>query len=649
MMGYIQHPNKVTGHHRHEFRDFKSSRDRCFLSRHLFAGFVLLLLSLFSHAAEPISLHPENPHYFLFRGKPAVLVTSAEHYGALLNLDFDYRKYFDTLHADGLNYTRIFSGAYVEPEGAFNISRNTLAPPEHRFICPWPRSDVPGYAKGGNKFDLSRWDPAYFDRLKDLVRYAGRRGVVVEFTFFCPFYEEKQWQLSPQNAVNNINGIGNVARTNVYTLDQHGGLLAVHEALVRKVVEELNEFDNLFYEIANEPYFGGITLEWQRRIADVIVDAQKNLPNKHLIAQNIANGRAKIENPHPAVSLFNFHYASPPDTVEINYHLNKAIGNDETGFVGTNDMPYRIEGWDFILAGGALYNNLDYSFAAGYEDGTFQYPAQQPGGGNPGFRRQMKLLNEFIHSFEFIRMKPDNSIMRGGVPAGLSARALVEPGKAYAIYICRSLQRANVYSAVWTGNIEPRFSEDYTFHTLSNDGVRLWIDGRKVLENWTNHSVTEDSGTIPLEAGRKYNVKLEYYQDEGNAVMKLFWSSPSQKREIVPQSQLHLPDGAGKGLRGEYYIGKNFDHLEMVRRDGTINFDWSNRSPFSRAHLDTSAEREVELKLAIPAGTYKVQWLDPLSGNIGEPGILTHSGGEAALPSPVFKEDLALSIRRTKP
>src|SRR5687768_1830018 len=77
-------------------------------------------------ARQPVTLHPQNPHYFLFRGKPTVLITSAEHYGAVLNLDFDYRKYLDTLAKDGLNNTRTFSGAYVEPLGAFKIARNTL-------------------------------------------------------------------------------------------------------------------------------------------------------------------------------------------------------------------------------------------------------------------------------------------------------------------------------------------------------------------------------------------------------------------------------------------------------------------------------------------------------------------------------------------
>lgn len=111
---------------------------------------------------EPIKLHRENPHYFLWRGKAVVLVTSGEHYGAVLNLDFDYKRYVDALHADGLNLTRTFTGAYVEPQGAFQIARNTLAPGPGRFICPWARSDTPEYANGGNKFDLTQWDPAYF-------------------------------------------------------------------------------------------------------------------------------------------------------------------------------------------------------------------------------------------------------------------------------------------------------------------------------------------------------------------------------------------------------------------------------------------------------------------------------------------------------
>src|SRR5206468_1638462 len=203
--------------------------------------------------------------------------------------------------------------------------------------------------------------------------------IIVELNLFTPMYEDPQWDYSPMKLSNNVNGIGKVGKHEVYTTDKEPALLEVQEAMVRKLVTELRDFDNLYYEICNEPYFGGVTPAWQHHIAGVIVETERNFQNKHLISQNIANQKAKVEKPHPAISIFNFHYATPPDTVAMNYGLNKAIGDNETGFKGTNDTAYRMEGWEFILAGGALYNNLDYSFVAGHEDGTFVYPAKPPG------------------------------------------------------------------------------------------------------------------------------------------------------------------------------------------------------------------------------------------------------------------------------
>lgn len=402
---------------------------------------VLALLTGTIYAAAPLSLHPSNPHYFLFRGKPTVIVTSGEHYGAVLNLDFNYQKYLATLAKDGLNNTRTWAGAYCEPPAAFNIASNTLAPLPGRFISPWARSDQPGYANGGNKFDLTQWDKSYFARLQDFMTVASKARVIVELNLFCPFYEESMWKLSPMNAENNINGIGKVARTNVYTLDKHGGLLSIQEEMVRKIVRELKGFDNLYYEICNEPYFGGVTLDWQGRIAEVIAETERKLGVRHLISQNIANDKAAITNPHPAVSIFNFHYATPPAAVAMNYHLDKPIGDNETGFRGTNDSVYRMEGWDFIVAGGALYNNLDYSFVAGHEDGTFVYPASQPGGGSPELRRQLGYLKRVIHRFNFLHMRPDNRQVKAELPAGATVRTLTKLGEQYLIYVRTGLGR----------------------------------------------------------------------------------------------------------------------------------------------------------------------------------------------------------------
>jgi hypothetical protein len=395
---------------------------------------VFLSATTSAFADKPLALHPANPHYFLFRGKPTILVTSGEHYGAVLNSEFDAVKYLDELHRHRLNLTRTFSGVYCEDSKSFNITRNTLAQAAGKLLCPWARSDQPGYAGGGNKFNLTKWDDAYFKRLKAFLAEAGLRGVVVELNLFCPFYEESMWTLSPMNAANNMNGVGKIPRSAAYDRTKNGELQAAQETVVKKLVAEVNTFDNLYFEICNEPYAGPVTDDWQRRIADVIVAAEKPLPNKHLISMNISNGSKKVVNPHPAVSIFNFHYASPPTTVKENFALGKVIGDNETGFKGTADTHYRMEGWEFLLAGGGLYNNLDYSFVVGHEDGSFKYPPKTPGGGNAGFRSQMRILKEFINSFDFIAMKPDESLVKGGLPPKGRARVLSEPGKQYAVY-----------------------------------------------------------------------------------------------------------------------------------------------------------------------------------------------------------------------
>ena len=416
--------------------------------------------------AKPICQHPKNPHYLLFRGRPTVLIGSGEHYGAVLNKAFDYAKYLAAVESMGLNLTRTFSGAYCEPVGAFSIRRNTLAPAKGMLLCPWARSAEGGYANGGAKFDLTKWDEAYFARLKGFIAEAGKRGVVVEFVFFCPFYKDEMWRLSPMNAANNVNDVGHMMRTDVYTLKNAADnrrLLEVQLAMVRKIVTELNGFDNLYYEICNEPYCGGVTRQWQARIARTIAETEKALPRRHLIAQNIANGSKKVAKPDPNVAILNFHYATPPRAVAENYSLGLVIADDETGFKGSDDGPYRMEGWDFVVAGGGIYSNLDYSFTVGHEDGTARNTA--PGGGSAALHKQLGILAKFIAGFDVVNMAPADDVVAGGVPNGASARVLAGKGRAYAIYLrggsTATLELnllAGPYRAEWvntkTGNID---------------------------------------------------------------------------------------------------------------------------------------------------------------------------------------------------
>jgi len=136
------------------------------------------------------------------------------------------------------------------------------------------------------------------------------------------------------------------------------------------------------------------------------------------------------------------------------------------------------------------------------------------------------------------------------------------------------------FTVRWTGSVMPKFPEAYTFCTHSDDGVRLSVNGKAVIDNWTDHNLTEDKGTIGLKAGQKYEIKLEFYQGGGGAVTSLLWSSASEPKEIIPTSQLFPPGSAkAEGLKGEYYGGKGeFKDFQFTRVDPKVAFNWPNRS-----------------------------------------------------------------------
>jgi hypothetical protein len=327
-------------------------------------------------------------------------------------------QYLDDLRDAGLNYTRIFSGVYCEPWGE---PFNTLNPPRRRYVAPWARSAVPGYADGGNKFDLSQWDSACFRRLRDFLMEAGNRGVVVEITLFCNWYGDEMWRLSPLHRSNNINGVGNVTHGEVNTLHS-GNVLARQEAMLRKIVSEVNDVDNLFFEICNEPGAAG---DWMEHMANLIWETEGNMPNRHLIANN----------GHPVrhMSILNVHYDRDCSFVRGNYRRNIAIGYDETGFDGAADLPYRRQGWDFIVSGGGLYDNLDWSFSVAHPDGSETKWNKGLCGGSPALRRQLGVLLALINGLDIVRLKPDKSFLQRGVPKG--AAVLAEEGRQYLIYL----------------------------------------------------------------------------------------------------------------------------------------------------------------------------------------------------------------------
>lgn len=98
---------------------------------------------------------------------------------------------------------------------------------------------------------------------------------------------------------------------------------------------------------------------------------------------------------------------------------------------------------------------------------------------------------------------------------------------------------AETFSSRWTGAVEAPYSESYTFTTLSDDTVRLWVDGRLVIDNTTPHGPAIDQATVPLTAGTRHTIRLEHTEQGGEASMKLFWSSQNTPQQVIPSNRLH--------------------------------------------------------------------------------------------------------------
>src|SRR4029079_16991153 len=90
------------------------------------------------------------------------------------------------------------------------------------------------------------------------------------------------------------------------------------------------------------------------------------------------------------------------------------------------------------------------------------------------------------------------------------------------------------FSVRWTGFIQPRYPEVYTFHLTADDGCRLWVNNQLLIDKWRNDSGTEVSGSIALTGGQQSSIRVEYYENTVYARAKLEWESASQSREVVP-------------------------------------------------------------------------------------------------------------------
>jgi hypothetical protein len=594
-------------------------------------------------ASGPLRVHPTNPRYFTDGSGKAVYLTGSHVWENFQDRGsvspppvFDYAAYLDFLQARNHNFIRLWN--WEEARWApWTTGEDYVAP------LPFARSGPGTALDGGPKFNLDQFNQAYFDRLRARVIAARDRGIYVSIMLFEGWSIDNvgkgpgnPWPGHPFNGSNNVNGVnadlnGNGQGEEAHTL-ANATVTAKQEAYVRKVVDTVNDLDNVLYEIANE---SGATVpastDWQYHMINFIHAYEGGKPKKHPVGMTF-----QYPNGNNA-ALFN----SPADWISPNgaggYDTNPPASDGSKVILSDTDHIWGEGGdrtwvWksftrgiqNLFMDGGietfpptndwresarwamgqarSYADRMDLASMTPRGDLTSAgYALAQPGAeyliyqaGSGSFTVTLGAGDYAVEWFN-----PSNGGATGGpTVSGGATRTFTPPFGGDAVLYLKSttppppppppgngtglraeyydtmdlsgtpLVRtdatidfdwgtgspdpsigADTFSVRWSGTIEAQFSEDTTFTTVSDDGVRLWIDGRLLIDHWDDHSPTEDGGTIGLVAGRSYAVTMEYYENGGGAVAKLLWSSASLPKAAIPASQM-FPAAAGVGGGG---------------------------------------------------------------------------------------------------
>jgi hypothetical protein len=182
----------------------------------------------------------------------------------------------------------------------------------------------------------------------------------------------------------------------------------------------------------------------------------------------------------------------------------------------------------------------------------------------------------------------------------------------------------------------------HTLHTRSNDGVRVWLDGKLVIENWMERGPADDSAAVDLETGKAYDLRVDYFYTGGTAELRLGWEGPDLPRETVPAAQLRTPQGEAGGLRAEYYVGRAFDVLHTTRKDIVDYTAKAGTALFAPAAWTPGP---IAFEVDVTEGEYRVDWIDPASGGrYAHPETVRHPGGPYAVKWPHLTDDLLLRL-----
>ncbi len=238
----------------------------------------------------PLRVHPANPRYFTDNSGKAILLVGSHTWNNLQDMGetdppaaFDFDGYLDFLARHGHNFIRLWRWELVNWDATSHVPM-----PRTHFVAPhpWLRTG-PGTALDGKpKFDLSRFDEAYFRRLRSRIDAARKRGIYVSVMLFEGWgmqFVADAWKKHPFHPANNVNGLDGDANGDGKGLEIHTlarpEVTRIQEAYVRKVMDTVGSFDNVLYEIGNETHPS--STEWQYHMIRFMQEYEKGKRKRH--------------------------------------------------------------------------------------------------------------------------------------------------------------------------------------------------------------------------------------------------------------------------------------------------------------------------------------------------------------------------------
>ena len=421
----------------------------------------------------PLRRHPTNPRYFTDDSGRAILLTGSHTWNSLVDIGptdppsaFDFDKYLDWMAGYGHNFMRLWTWELTSWDTRGN--QETEAMHHHAAPQPWARTG-PGKALDGKpKFDLTTLNDEYFARLRQRVSAACDRDIYTAVMLFEGWgiqFSPGGWAHHPLNAANNVNSINGDLDGNGVGLEVHSGrsaeITALQRAYVRKVIDTVNSFDNVLYEISNENHPGSTA--WQYDMIRFIRDCEKTKPKQHPVGMTFQYKGGSNQ------TLFD----SPADWISPNptggYNDKPPAADGAKVIVNDTDHLWGIGGnaawvWESVLRG------MNPIFMDPYDGAVLKMGSGADWA--EAIRRAMGCVLDMSRRIDLAAMMPHGDLAS-------SAYCLANHGFEYLVYCPEGSKAVSVslppgsFTAAW---IEPETGVQTTRKPFQHDGGKRAFD-----------------------------------------------------------------------------------------------------------------------------------------------------------------------------